>query len=43
MKLEDISCASITGNTEYMIYDTLIGSLNFYPFVWTSMCQDLLL
>ena len=43
MKLEDISCAFITGHTGYMINDTLIGSLNFYPFVWTSMCQDLLL
>ena len=35
IRLEDISCVSISGHTDYMIYETLIGSLNFYPFVWT--------
>ena len=33
IKLVDISCVSISGHTEYMTYETLIGSLNFYPFV----------
>ena len=35
IKFEVISWAYVTGHTEYMIYETLIGSLNFYPFVWT--------